>query len=221
VLVDGAQSAAHLKIDVQDLDADFFCFSGHKMYGPLGIGVLYGKEKYLEQMEAYQSGGGIAMGVTYEDKDIYRGLPHKFEAGTPNIPGALGLAVAMDYLANLGQDWIYEHEHALIQYATERMKEIPAIRIIGTAEQKGGLLSFVMDGFHPYDIGNHANAHGIAVRTGVHCAIPVLDSLELVGTVRVSVGVYNTREEIDVLVQALRTVSKGDWTLKHANVRFL
>lgn len=221
VLVDGAQSVPHLKIDVQDLDADFFCFSGHKMYGPMGIGVLYGKEKYLEQMEVYQSGGGIAMGVSYEDKDVYKGVPHKFEAGTPNIPAAIGLASAVDYMTRIGQEWIYEHEHALIQYATERMKEIPSITIIGTAERKGGLLSFIMDGYHPYDIGNHASANGIAVRTGVHCAIPVLDSLELVGTVRASVGLYNTREEIDALIEAIRTTPKGDWTLKHATTRFL
>jgi cysteine desulfurase/selenocysteine lyase len=221
VLVDGAQSVAHLKIDVQDLDADFFCFSGHKMYGPMGIGVLYGKEKFLEQMDVYQSGGGVAMGVSYEDKDIYKGLPHKFEAGTPSIADAIGLAAAAKYLSELGHEWVFEHEHELIRYATERMQEIPGLKVIGTAKQKGGLVSFIMEGYHPYDIGNHANAHGIAVRTGVHCAIPVLDSLELVGTVRASVGVYNTREEIDALVQVLRTVPKGDWTLKHANTRFL
>lgn len=221
VLVDGAQSVAHLKIDVQDLDADFFCFSGHKMYGPMGIGVLYGKEKYLEQMEVYQSGGGIVVGVSYEDKDVFKGVPHKFEAGTPNIPAAIGLASAVDYMTRIGQEWIYEHEHALIEYATERMKEIPSITIIGSAERKGGLLSFVMDGYHPHDIGNHANAHGIAVRTGVHCAIPVLDSLELVGTVRASVGLYNTREEIDALIEAIRTTPKGDWSLKHATMRRL
>jgi cysteine desulfurase/selenocysteine lyase len=221
VLVDGAQSIAHLKIDVQDLDADFFCFSGHKMYGPMGIGVLYGKEKYLEQMEVYQSGGGIVVGVSYEDQDVFKGVPHKFEAGTPNIPAAIGLASAVDYMTRIGQEWIYEHEHELIQYATERMKEIPSITIIGSAERKGGLLSFVMDGYHPHDIGNHVSAHGIAVRTGVHCAIPVLDSLELVGTVRASVGLYNTREEIDALIEAIRTAPKGDWSLKHATTRRL
>jgi SufS family cysteine desulfurase len=221
VLVDGAQSVAHLKIDVRDVDADFFCFSGHKMYGPMGIGVLYGKDKFLQQMEVYQSGGGVAQGVSYEDKDIYRELPHRFEAGTPNIAGAIGLAAACTYLSGLGHEWAFEHEHELLQYATNRMKEIPAIKIVGTAERKGGLLSFTMDDYHPYDIGNHASSYGIAVRTGVHCAIPVLDSLELVGTVRVSVGVYNTREEIDTLMQALHTVRKGDWTLKYGNVRFL
>ena len=202
VLLDGAQSVQHLPIDVRGLGCDFFAFSGHKLYGPTGIGVLYGKAEMLDSMAPYQGGGEMIKSVTFE-KTIYNDLPHKFEAGTPDIAGAIGLGAAIDYVSNLGMGNIQAYEHELLEYGTECLSSIEGLSIIGTAKEKGAVLSFVMEGIHPHDIGTILDMEGIAVRTGHHCAQPVMDRFEIPATARASLGLYNTKEEIDALVKGI------------------
>ena len=206
VLVDGAQAVPHIKVDVVALDADFYVFSGHKIYGPTGIGVLFGKEKWLNQIPPYQGGGEMIATVTFE-KTTYNELPFKFEAGTPDYIGSTALAEALKYVEMIGLDQIAEHEHSLLTYCTERLiNEIEGIRIIGTAKEKSAVISFLVGNIHPYDIGMLLDKLGIAVRTGHHCAQPLIDSLGIPGTVRASFALYNTKSEIDVFVDALKKV---------------
>lgn len=206
-LIDGAQAAPHLKIDVQALDADFYAFSGHKVCGPTGIGVLYGKSKLLGAMPPYQGGGDMIRTVTFE-KTTYNDVPYKFEAGTPNIAGGIGLGTALDYLTRLGLDKIAAYEHELLVYGTEALSGIPGLRIIGTAREKAAVLSFVMEGIHPHDIGTVLDRLGIAVRTGHHCAQPVMDWFHIPATTRASLAFYNTTAEIDALANGLRKVKE-------------
>ncbi len=205
VLVDGAQAVAHLKVDVRALDCDFYALSGHKMLGPTGIGVLYGKSALLDRMPPYQSGGDMISSVTFE-RTVYNTLPYKFEAGTPNIAGAIGLAVAIDYLTGVGLDRIVASEHDVLRYGTDALGEISGLRLIGTAGEKAGILSFVLDGVHPHDIGTILDREGVAIRTGHHCCQPLMDRLGVPATARASLALYNTREEIDALATALKTV---------------
>lgn len=207
VLLDGAQAVPHLAVDVQDLDCDFYVFSGHKLYAPTGIGVLYGREALLEAMPAYQGGGDMIRVVTF-DKTEYTGLPYKFEAGTPHIAGAIGLGAAIDYLESIGMAAIANHEHALLAYATEKALEIPGLRLIGTAQDKGGILSFVLERIHPHDIGTILDHCGIACRAGHHCAMPVMDFFRVPATTRASFALYNTFEEVDALMDGIREVIK-------------
>jgi cysteine desulfurase/selenocysteine lyase len=202
VLVDGAQAVPHLPIDVQQLDADFYAFSGHKLYGPTGIGVLYGKEKLLNAMPPYQGGGDMILSVSFE-KTEYNTLPFKFEAGTPNIAGVVGLGAAIAYVQKIGLGAIAAHEHGLLEYATATLKKIDGLRIIGEAAQKAGLVSFVLDEVHPHDIGTFLDADGVAIRTGHHCAQPVMERYGVPATARVSFGMYNTFKEIDALAEAI------------------
>jgi len=204
VLVDGAQAAPHQAVDVRALDCDFFVFSGHKTYGPTGIGVLYGKETWLERMPPYQGGGDMIKMVTFE-KTIYNDLPYKFEAGTPHIAGAIGLATALDYLDGLGLDRIAGWEHELLVYGTELLQAVPGVRLIGTARRKAAVLSFVLDGIHPHDVGTILDHEGVAVRAGHHCAMPVMDRFGVPATVRASLGLYNTPAELDTLATAVHT----------------
>ena len=203
VLVDGAQAVPHFAVDVQALDCDFYAFSGHKVYGPTGIGVLYGKRALLEAMPPYQGGGDMISSVTFE-KTTYNDLPFKFEAGTPDIAGAIALGAALEYIGKLGMENIAAHERDLLDYATERVGALPGIRLIGTAPERAGVLSFVMDGVHPHDLGTILDREGIAIRTGHHCAQPVMDRFGIPATARASFAVYNTREEIDALVEGLQ-----------------
>ena len=203
VLVDAAQSVPHLGIDVQALDADFVVFSGHKMYGPTGIGVVYGKQEYLESMPPYQGGGDMIASVTFE-KTTYNELPYKFEAGTPNIAGAIGLGAAVDYLESVGMENIQAHEERLLDYTHRALSELPDVRIIGTAERKAGVVSFVMDGIHPHDLGTVLDQLGVAIRTGHHCAQPVMDFFGVPATARASLAFYNVPDDIDLLVQGLK-----------------
>ncbi|NGM65338.1 cysteine desulfurase [Sphingobacterium sp. SGR-19] len=203
VLIDGAQAIQHLAIDVQALDVDFFAFSGHKMYGPTGVGVLYGKEELLNKMPPYQGGGDMIKDVTFE-KTTYNELPFKFEAGTPNIEAGICLGDAIDYIEGIGLDAIKAYEDELLDYATSRLSEIDGIRFIGTAKQKSSVISFVVDGVHPYDIGVILDKLGVAVRTGHHCAQPVMNAFDIPGTVRVSLAMYNTKEEVDILIDGLQ-----------------
>ena len=205
VLVDGAQAAPHLRIDVQDLDCDFYTFSGHKTYGPTGIGVLYGKTALLEAMPPYQGGGDMIKSVTFE-KTVYNDLPYKFEAGTPDIAGAIGLGAALEYLEGLGLDRVAAHEHALLVHGTKRLSALPGLRLVGTAREKASVLSFLIDGVHAHDVGSILDREGIAVRTGHHCAMPVMTRFGIAATTRASLGVYNTREDIDALVEGLAKV---------------
>jgi cysteine desulfurase / selenocysteine lyase len=205
VLVDGAQAAPHLKIDVQALGCDFYAFSGHKVYGPTGIGVLYGKTGLLDAMPPYQGGGDMISSVTFE-KTTYNKLPYKFEAGTPNISGAIGLGAALDYVNGLGIQEIAAHEDDLLAYATDALSSVPDIVLVGTAARKAGVVSFVMDGIHPHDIGTILDQEGIAVRTGHHCAQPVMQRFNVPATVRASLALYNTRQEVDALVRGIRKV---------------
>jgi cysteine desulfurase / selenocysteine lyase len=205
VLVDGAQAAPHLAIDVRDLDCDFYAFSAHKVYGPTGIGVLYAQAALLEAMPPYQGGGDMISSVTFE-KTLYNKIPHKFEAGTPDIAGVIGLGAAIAYVESLGLASIAAHEHALLAYATQRIGAIPGIRLIGTAREKAGVLSFLMDDIHPHDIGTILDQEGIAVRTGHHCAQPVMERFNIPATVRASFAAYNTTEEIDALARGLEKV---------------
>jgi cysteine desulfurase/selenocysteine lyase len=206
-LIDGAQAAPHLKIDVQALDADFYAFSGHKVIGPTGIGILYGKARLLNAMPPYQGGGDMIKSVTFE-KTVYADLPYKFEAGTPNIAGGIGLGAAFDYVTRLGLDNIAAYEHELLVYGTEALSRIPGLRIIGTAREKAAVLSFVIDGIHPHDIGTVLDRQGIAVRTGHHCAQPVMDRFGVPATTRASLAFYNTFAEIDALVAGLAKVKE-------------
>lgn len=205
VLVDGAQAVPHLKVDVQALDCDFYTFSSHKVYGPTGIGVLYGKSALLDAMPPYQAGGDMISSVTIE-KTIYNVLPYKFEAGTPHIAGAIGLGAALRYVSGLGLDRIAAHEHDLLQYATRVVSAIPGIRIVGTAREKAGVLSFVLEGVHPHDIGTILDQQGIAIRTGHHCSQPVMQRFDIPATARASFGLYNTKEEVDALVRGIGNV---------------
>ncbi len=203
VLIDGAQAVPHAQVDVQALDVDFYTFSGHKMFGPTGIGVLYGKEEWLEKMPPYQGGGEMIETVTFE-KTTYGELPHKFEAGTPDISGVIGLGAAVEYILEVGYDAIAEHEHALLEYATEQLQAIEGIRIIGTAEHKASVISFLIEGVHPYDVGTILDQLGIAVRTGHHCTQPLMDRYGIPGTVRASFAFYNSFEDIDKLVEGVK-----------------
>ena len=205
VLIDGAQAAPHFAVDVQALDCDFYVFSSHKMYGPTGVGVLYGRPSLLEAMPPYQGGGDMIASVTFE-KTLYNVVPYKFEAGTPNIGGVVGFGAAVDYLMAIDRDGALAHEDAVLAYATARVREIPGARIIGEARHKTGVLSFLLEGIHPHDAGTILDREGVAVRTGQHCAQPVMDRYGIAATIRASLGVYNTREEIDVLVRALERV---------------
>jgi cysteine desulfurase/selenocysteine lyase len=207
VLVDGAQAAPHLAVDVQALDCDFYAFSGHKTCGPTGSGVLYGKAALLEAMQPYQGGGDMILSVTFE-KTTYNEIPHKFEAGTPPIAPIITLGAALDYLTAIGLDNIAAHEAVLLEYATQRMSEIPGLRIVGTARDKAAVLSFTLDGVHPHDVGTLLNAEGVAIRTGHHCAQPVMRRFNVAATSRASFAFYNTLEEVDALAQAVRTVQK-------------
>ena len=207
VLVDGAQSIPHMPVDVQDLDADFFVFSAHKVYGPTGVGVLYGKEEWLDRIPPYQGGGEMIQHVSFE-KTTFNELPFKFEAGTPDYIGTTGLAKALDYVSLVGMDKIAAYEHELTQYAMQRLKEIPGMRIFGEAEDKGSVISFLVGDIHHFDMGTLLDRLGIAVRTGHHCAQPLMQRLGIEGTVRASFGLYNTREEIDVLVAGIVRVSR-------------
>ena len=202
VLLDGAQAIPHIAVDVQDLDCDFYVFSGHKLYAPSGIGVLYGKQALLEAMPPYQGGGDMIRTVNFE-KSTYAGLPHKFEAGTPNIADTVALGVAIDYLANIGMDKIADYEHQLLRYATEKAQKIKGLNIIGTAAEKGAILSFTLDKIHPHDIGTMLDSVGIAIRAGHHCAMPVMDFFDVPATARASFAMYNTKSEIDVLMDAI------------------
>ena len=205
VLLDGAQAIAHMEVDVRELGCDFYAFSGHKLYGPTGIGVLYGKESILEEMPPYQAGGEMIKSVTFEET-LYNVLPNKFEAGTPNIAGAIGLGAAIDYVETLGIGQIAAYESELLQYGTDRLSSIEGLKIIGTADRKGSLISFVMEGVHPHDIGTILDAEGIAIRTGHHCAQPLMDRFAVPATARASFAFYNTKEEIDVLVKGIDRV---------------
>jgi len=207
VLLDGAQAIAHLKVDVRALDCDFYAFSGHKIYGPTGIGVLYGKEALLEAMPPYQGGGDMIRSVSFE-KTEYNELPYKFEAGTPNIAGAIGLGAALDYVSALGLETIGAHERDLLEYATPLLAALPGLRIVGSAADKASILSFTMAGVHPHDIGTILDHDGIAIRAGHHCAMPVMKRFGLTGTARASFGLYNTRAEVDALAAGLRKVAE-------------
>jgi len=207
VLIDGAQAVQHNKVDVRDFEADFFAFSGHKVYGPTGIGVLYGKESILEKMQPYQGGGDMIKNVSFE-KTTYNDLPYRFEAGTPDIAGAIVLSEALKYVEHTGLHNIAKHEKELLTYATEKLNEIEDFRIIGTAEKKTSVISFLIGGIHPYDIGTILDKQGIAVRTGLHCTEPLMNRFGIPGTVRASFGMYNTNEEIDLLVEGVKKAKK-------------
>ena len=207
VLVDGCQATPHVPVDVQDLGADFYAFSAHKMYGPTGIGVLYGKEALLDAMPPWQGGGDMIDRVSF-DGTTYNDLPHKFEAGTPHIAGGIGFGAAIDYLNALDFDAVHAHEQALLTYATEQLRQFNSLRIIGDATEKSALISFVMDDVHPHDVGTILDQKGIAVRVGHHCAQPVMDRFEVPGTVRASFGIYNTKDDVDALVDGLGSVIK-------------
>lgn len=207
VLIDGAQATLHEKIDVQELDADFYAFSGHKVYGPTGIGVLYGKRRWLDAMPPYQGGGEMIKTVSFE-KTTYNELPFKFEAGTPDISGVIGLGIALEYVKSLGYENIGEHESELLRYATEKLLEIPGLRIVGTSKNKASVISFLIDGTHPYDIGTILDKLGIAVRTGHHCTQPLMKRFEIPGTVRASFAVYNNKEDIDRLVEGVTRAAR-------------
>jgi cysteine desulfurase/selenocysteine lyase len=207
VLLDGAQAVPHLSVDVQELDCDFYAFSGHKLYGPTGVGVLYGKAKLLEAMPPYQGGGDMISSVTFE-KTTYNTLPYKFEAGTPNIAGVIGLGTAIDYVNGIGLENIARHEHELLTQATEKLARFPGIRLIGTARERTGTVSFVMEGVHPHDIGTILDQEGIAIRTGHHCTQPLMDRFGVPATARAALAFYNTREEIDALIDGLYKVKE-------------
>jgi cysteine desulfurase/selenocysteine lyase len=208
VLVDGAQAAPHMAVDVQALDCDFYAFSGHKVYAPTGIGALFGKRKLLDAMPPYQGGGDMIRMVTFK-KTLYNDLPYKFEAGTPDIAGAIGLGEALDYVNRVGLGPIARHEHELLAYATQCAADIPGMRIIGTAREKASILSFVLEGIHPHDIGTFLDHEGVAIRTGHHCAMPVMEHFSLPATARASFALYNTLEEVDALISAIRKVQKA------------
>jgi len=203
VLIDGAQAVPHIKVDVQALDADFYCFSGHKLFGPTGVGILYGKEKWLNEMPPYKVGGGTIKTVTFE-KTEYADLPLKFEAGTPHIEGGIGLAAAIDYVNEIGLENIGAYEYELLEYATTKLSAVKGLRIIGTAKEKASVISFVIEEVHPLDVGTLLDKQGIAVRTGHHCTQPLMEHFGIPGTIRASLVFYNTKEEIDVLVNGVQ-----------------
>jgi len=205
VLVDGAQAIPHMAVDVRQLDCDFYVFSGHKVYGPTGIGVLYGKAELLDAMPPYQGGGDMISSVTFE-KTLYNRVPHKFEAGTPHVDGVVGLGAALDYVSAIGIGTIARHEQAVLAYATSRFETLPGVRLIGTAREKAGVLSFVLSGVHPHDIGTILDQEGIAIRTGHHCAQPLMQRFGLDATARASLALYNSREDIDALAAGLQKV---------------
>lgn len=207
VMVDGAQSTPHMKVDVQDLDCDFFAFSGHKIYGPTGIGVLYGKEKWLDDMPPYQGGGEMIESVSFE-KTTFEKLPFKFEAGTPDYVATHGLATALNYVTELGLDNVFAHEQELTRYAMEQMKEISGMRLFGTSQHKDAVISFLVGDIHHLDMGTLLDRLGIAVRTGHHCAEPLMHRLGISGTVRASFALYNTKEEVDALIAGIKRVSQ-------------
>ena len=207
VLVDGAQAAPHMKIDVQQLECDFYAFSSHKVFGPTGVGALYGKLRLLESMPPYQGGGDMISSVSFE-KTTYNTVPYKFEAGTPNIAATIGLGAAIDYVNSLGIENLARHEHELLAYATEKLSQIPGVRIIGTAREKASVVSFVLDGVHPHDVGTVLDQEGIAVRTGHHCAQPLMERFKVPATARASLAFYNTKEEIDTLAEAIEKVKQ-------------
>jgi len=202
VMIDGAQAVSHLKVDVQAMDCDFYCFSGHKMYAPMGIGVMFGKEKWLNKMPPFLGGGEMIKQVTFE-KTTYNDLPFKFEAGTPSVGDVIGLKKAIEYIENIGIDKIASYENELLQYGTEKLLNIPGVKIIGTAPDKAAIISFLIDKIHPYDAGVIIDHLGVAVRTGHHCAQPIMDKLAIPGTIRASFALYNSKEEIDILVAAV------------------
>lgn len=207
VLIDGAQAVPHVKVDVQELDCDFYVFSGHKLYAPTGIGALYGKAALLEKMPPYQGGGDMILSVTFE-KTTYNAVPYKFEAGTPSIADTIGLGAAIDYVSAIGLENIAAHEHKLLTYATEAFTRIPGVRLIGTAKKKAGVLSFLMDGVHPHDVGTILDQDGIAIRAGHHCAQPVMQRFGVPATTRASFGMYNTTEDVDALVKGIYAVKE-------------
>ena len=207
VLIDGAQSITHLEIDVQDLDADFFVFSGHKLFGPTGVGVLYGKEKWLNELPPYQGGGEMIKTVTFK-QSTWADLPHRFEAGTPNIAGVVGMGKGIDYLQSLHTNYLIRHEAELLKYATENLKEIDGLRIYGEAPYKTGVISFLLANHHPYDVGVLLDQMGVAVRTGHHCAQPIMDFYGIPGTIRASISIYNNHSDIDRLVQGVKKAAK-------------
>ena len=207
VLVDGAQAAPHLEVDVQALGCDFYALSGHKMYGPTGIGVLYGRLELLEEMPPYQGGGDMILSVRFE-KTVYNKPPHKFEAGTPNLAGAVGLAAAIDFLSGLERDALAAHEQDVLAYGLRALSGVPGLRLIGTAPTKASVISFVLDDIHPHDIGTILDREGIAIRAGHHCAQPLMNRLGVAGTARASLGCYSTRQDIDALVAGLGKVKE-------------
>jgi len=207
VLVDGAQAVPHMKVDVRALDADFYAFSSHKMFGPLGIGILHGKAAFLEAMPPYQGGGDMISSVTFE-KTTYNRLPFKFEAGTPDVGGAIGFGVAVEYLNKVGMDNIAEYEHELLAYAVRTISSIPGVKLIGTAKERAGVLSFVLEGVHPHDVGTILDQEGIAIRTGHHCAQPIMQRFGIPATARASFAFYNTKEEVDALAQGIQRVKE-------------
>ena len=206
-LIDGAQAAAHMRIDVQDIDCDFYVFSGHKLYGPTGTGVLYGKEEILNSLNPYQYGGEMILKVTF-DETTYNSLPHKFEAGTPNIAGAIGLMHAIQYLKEIDFDSAIDHEMTVHDYALEQLKLLPNLKIIGTAKDKSSIISFTIGELHPHDVGTILNQKAVAVRTGHHCTMPLMDFYQIPGTIRASFSFYNSKEEVDVLISALEIATK-------------
>lgn len=207
IMIDGAQAVQHMKVNVEDLDVDFYCFSGHKMYGPTGIGILYGKREILEKMEPYQGGGDMIKSVTFE-KTIFNDIPHIFEAGTPNIVGAIGLAKAIEFIENITIEEIEKHEMALLNYATEKINSIDGVEIVGNAEEKASVISFVMENIHPHDIGTIMDNMGIAIRAGHHCTQPIMDFYNIPATARASFAIYNTEEDVDKLVEGIQKVKE-------------
>ena len=207
VLIDGAQAAPHMKLDVQELDCDFYAFSGHKVFGPTGIGVLYGKAGLLDAMDPFQGGGDMIASVTFE-KTTYNRLPYKFEAGTPNIAGTIGLAAAIDYINQMGIERIARHERELLEYGARELSQVPGLRLIGTAREKASILSFILEGVHPHDIATIVDREGIAIRSGHHCAMPLMQRFGIPATARASLAFYNSRDEIDALVAALHKVKE-------------
>ena len=203
IMIDGAQAVQHMKVNVTDLDVDFYCFSGHKMYGPTGIGILYGKKEILDEMEPYQGGGDMIKSVTFE-KTIYNDVPHIFEAGTPNIVGAIGLGKAIDFIEDTTLEKIEKHEMDLLNYATKKISNIDGVKIIGTSDNKASVISFVMDGIHPHDIGTIMDNLGIAIRAGHHCTQPVMDFYDIPATARASFAIYNTKEDVDKLIEGIK-----------------
>ncbi|HET6503023.1 MAG TPA: cysteine desulfurase [Amycolatopsis sp.] len=222
VVVDGAQAVPHERVDVRALDADFYCFSGHKVYGPLGVGVLYGRRELLAGLPPYQVGGGTVKGVSFAEPVSYVPVPARLEAGTPNVAGAVGLAAALDYVDHLGWDAVHRHTGNLVRTAVAALGGLPGVRVLGDpAARPSGIVSFVVEGIHPYDVGGQLDRHGVAVRSGVHCANVFVDTFGVVGTVRLSFAVYNTEREIERVRDVVATVRPGFWTKEHPTERFL